>query len=245
MIKAVNIVSFYPREIADLGVTIKLLFDPDPGSRITVTYNYCNSNSLICINMYQNRSAFLASFPVFLSHHYIFTWTNLTDWNLKCLFITDGFKSEAYDNWFKEGPITTVYKDDIKEYIFKEVTGATYSDDDCAGESFRIENPQWLKLICWIPKIKFIHSHLYNLFQGYSTCIYSIKLNYVIFVQPYAPCTTLRTHPACFMLAWIIRRLVRWGTYSTAADLWVWEEIPKLTWGLTWVSTSTISCAWR
>ena len=129
--------------------------------------------------MYQNRSAFLASFPVFLSHHYIFTWTNLTDWNLKCLFITDGFKSEAYDNWFKEGPITTVYKDDIKEYIFKEVTGATYSDDDCAGESFRIENPQWLKLICWTPKIKFIHSHLYNLFQGYSTCIYSI-LNWIM-----------------------------------------------------------------
>ena len=94
-------------------------------------------------------------------------------------------------------------------------------------------------------KLKFVHSHLYNLFQGYSTCIYSIKLNYVIFVQPYAPCTNLRTHPACFMLAWIIRRLVRWGTYSTAADLWVWEEIPKLTWGLTWVSTSTISCAWR
>ena len=57
--------------------------------------------------------------------------------------LPDSFKSEAYDNWFKDTPSDAVHREDIQEYVFKEVNGGNiYSDDDCAGKSFQIKTNQ-------------------------------------------------------------------------------------------------------
>ena len=51
------------------------------------------------------------------------------------LDLADSFKSEAYDNWFTNSPLTKVNKHDIQKHIFKTVSGIQYSDEDCAGKS--------------------------------------------------------------------------------------------------------------
>ena len=62
--------------------------------------------------------------------------------NRPALPLPDGFKSEAYDNWFKDTPSDAVHREDIQEYVFKEVNPYYhyYSDDDCAGKSFLIKS---------------------------------------------------------------------------------------------------------